>query len=346
MSKGGRQTCVVGMGARTPVGLHAAATAAAVRAGISCIGEHPTMVDHAGDPFMVAMNQEFAVTGRIERMAQLATSALSEALSQLPGRRRSIQVFLALPEAGAWFTLRQAAQLCQQLKAAFPDDRLNIETFLEGNAAGMVALERAVAWLGSQPDSCCIVGGTDSLIDADVLETLDEAGHIASASHRWGFPPGEGAGMLALCDPGFAQRHQLWVLGTIASVATGVEPNRANTETICVGVGLADVMRRAALAVSEPITMQYCDMNGERYREHEFSYAALRVPAAAFVNAVEYVAPVDCWGHVGAATAPLLILLPLAHHARGASAGAWPMAWCGSENGRRGAAVLQLEGSP
>ena len=150
--------------------------------------------------------------------------------------------------------------------------------------------------------------------------------------------------MLALCTPAFARRCALEVLGQVASVATSFEPNRAFTETICLGVGLAEAMRKAALAVSAPISMQYCDMNGERYREHEFSYAALRMPPSAFLNAVEYVAPVDCWGHVGAASAPLLLLLPLAHHARGAAPGVWPMAWCGSDNGRRGAAVLQLEG--
>ena len=50
--------CIIGIGARTPVGLTAPAAAAAVRASISGIVDHPYMVDKAGEKMSVAMDPE------------------------------------------------------------------------------------------------------------------------------------------------------------------------------------------------------------------------------------------------------------------------------------------------
>ena len=47
---------VVSTGARTPVGLRAPTSAAAVRAGICRHGFHPTMLDGAGDPLRFVLD--------------------------------------------------------------------------------------------------------------------------------------------------------------------------------------------------------------------------------------------------------------------------------------------------
>ena len=44
---------IVGVGARTPLGFDAASSAAAVRAGISAIQQHPTMIDRFGKQMKV-----------------------------------------------------------------------------------------------------------------------------------------------------------------------------------------------------------------------------------------------------------------------------------------------------
>ncbi len=50
---------IVATGARTPVGLYSAlSAAAAVRAGISRLAEHPFMIDQAGDPMPAAMDRQ------------------------------------------------------------------------------------------------------------------------------------------------------------------------------------------------------------------------------------------------------------------------------------------------
>ena len=50
----GRSRSIVGLGASTAVGRDAWSSAAAVRAGISGFGEHPFMIDTAGNPMRVA----------------------------------------------------------------------------------------------------------------------------------------------------------------------------------------------------------------------------------------------------------------------------------------------------
>jgi 3-oxoacyl-[acyl-carrier-protein] synthase-1 len=341
------RACVVGLGARTPVGRRAFASGAAVRAGISRRMEHPYLRDRAGDPFLVVMDPSLPGVERLERMQALLTSAFDELVGSLgPAAQGGLRVFLGLPELGSCFTAADAEQLGRHLSehgsGRYP---LQVDLIPEGNAAGGIGIERALAQLQADPNVLCLVGGVDSWINAELLEPLDEAGRISSTSNRWGFPPGEGAALLAVASPTFARRHRLTVLAGLAGVGLGFEANRIHTETICIGVGLAEALRTAAAGAGGVIGKQYCDLDGERYRESEYSFAILRLQQDAFVNALDYVAPVDCWGQCGAATFPLLMLLPIVHWQRGAPVDQRTMAWAGSENGRRAAAIIHFEES-
>lgn len=93
---------VVGYGARTPVGLKAPPSAAAVRAAIGRIRAHPFFIDDAGEPLLCAYD------GRLnprllgaDRMLALAEPALREASVTLAAANVSklrVSLFLALPE--------------------------------------------------------------------------------------------------------------------------------------------------------------------------------------------------------------------------------------------------------
>ena len=78
--------CVVGVGARTAIGLTAPASAAAVRAGIAGFADHPYMIDQNGDPFVVARAPYLSddVVGA-ERFIELALPAAREALEPISG---------------------------------------------------------------------------------------------------------------------------------------------------------------------------------------------------------------------------------------------------------------------
>jgi 3-oxoacyl-[acyl-carrier-protein] synthase-1 len=315
-----------------------------VRAGISGIGAHPYMRDKMGEPFSVAMVPVLASTDRSARLFEMAMLVIEEALEAIhgPGGNR-FTIHLGLPEASSDFEVNRAAALCRRLSEHFSTaaSRIEVRPWMEGNAAGLLALQEAADAIESGRTTCALVGGVDSFIDVDILEALDEQRRVASSSNRWGFPPGEGAGMLAVCHVDFARERQLPILARVVSIASAFEHNGMHSDGICVGRALGAVIAAAAEA-GAPATAQYCDIDGDRYREHEFSYALLRVPANTFVNATHYVAPSDCWGNCGAATAPLLTLLPAVARARKAPVGTRPMIWCGSENGRRAAMLLDL----
>lgn len=336
--------CIVGLGARTPAGLRGPTSAIAIHAGITRIAEHPYMVDRAGDPLMVGMDSTLAEHAWLERMVQLSRSAVAESVEGLPvDPRVPLPVYLALPEVDLFFNEHDASDVCRRLAMEL-DGVVSIQPVpvTEGHAAGVLALERALAGLRGGMFGCAVVCGVDTFLDPDRLDALDRDKRLIVADSRWGFTPGEGAAALAVCTGTFARNHGLKVLAWIAGLGNSLEPNSMHREGVCTGEGLAAALRAAAAQAGAQVTKQYCDINGERYREHEMSYAILRVPKAAFVDAVDYIAPASAWGHMGAASIPLMMTLPIVTHARGFSPGPWPMVWSGSENGRRGAVVLHL----
>ena len=93
--------CIIGLGARTSVGLSAPSSAAAVRAGITRISEHPYMIDKSGESMIVAMASYLPDDAvGIERFWKLALPAAQEAfnfLSILTGGLPPIPLIVGLP---------------------------------------------------------------------------------------------------------------------------------------------------------------------------------------------------------------------------------------------------------
>src|SRR5688500_16625127 len=110
---------IVALAARTPVGLQADTTAAAVRGGISRISEHPIFVDARGKPVLCGRDARLEPTLiGVQRMAELARSALLEISLKLTMQRpykRPVSLFLALPEPRPGFDGSDARWLLQTL---------------------------------------------------------------------------------------------------------------------------------------------------------------------------------------------------------------------------------------
>jgi 3-oxoacyl-[acyl-carrier-protein] synthase-1 len=338
---------VVGVGARTALGLTAAASAAAVRAGVTRIAEHPYMIDKAAEPYMVAMDSTLEEPRRIERLFVLLTSALDEALAGLGlPKEYPLAVYLALPDESKTFTVADAQSFGRRV-AAHLAARCQPEVFAlpQGNAAGLLGLWRASEALRSRQREVVVVAGVDSHLDPDFLEALDGGARLMSGTNRWGYPPGEGAGALVLAAAQMARTPGLPQLAGIRAVGIATEANRIATEAVCVGEGLAEALKPALASLRVPdekIDEIYCDINGERYRTSEWIYAGLRLPTGYIDDFSAYVGPADAWGDVGAATAPLLASLAIASAQRGYAKGARSLVWASSESGLRGAAVLDL----
>src|SRR5436305_1704855 len=93
---------IVGIGARNPLGLLAVPAAAAVRAGVRMLAQHPFLVDQVGDLMPAALDPQLdpRIIGP-ERLLVLAESASREACGPLVSARAAqlrLPVFLGLSE--------------------------------------------------------------------------------------------------------------------------------------------------------------------------------------------------------------------------------------------------------
>jgi 3-oxoacyl-[acyl-carrier-protein] synthase-1 len=345
---GAEEICVVGVGARTCVGSSAATTAAAVRGGISGLALHPTFVDITGEPVSFAADPILDPDAPVEtRLLAMLRSVTEEALAADSSGATVPPdcCLLALPEprAGlpAGVEARLAAAQAQDLGLA-PDA---VRTLQRGHAGGLMALQAAAQWLSQGEFQALLVVGVDSYHDRQTLRALEVQHRLKSSKIRGGFPPGEAAGACLLVRGAVANRAGLRSLLQIRSAATAVEPHPLRATEACLGEGLtaaiASVVQNLVLP-QEQITLSYCDLNGERFRNEEFVFAQMRTQDA-FVDANNYLSPADCWGDVGAASGPLFVALAAASKLRGYAKGSRPLLWAGSDSGYRCAVALALE---
>jgi len=344
---------IVGVGARTPVGLEAPAAAAAVRAGISRLGEHPFMVDQVGDPMPAAMDRRLdpGLMGPA-RLLALAETALREAcepLEEMRGARLRVPLYLALPEFRPGFT-REEVRAVRPGLAGFdglPLEISEVTVVPEGHAAGLSALAVASQQIELGAMEACVIGGVESYFQADTMEWLDANRQLAGTVSRSGFVPGEGAGFCLFVSDRLRARLGLGSLARVISVATGNEAKLIKTSDICLGEGLTATIREAVNELQsrgESINAIICDINTERYRGEEWGFVCLRLPLC-FDDPTGYTSPADCWGDMGAASGPLFVMLACEAAARGFAAGPRTMLWASSESGLRGAAVLETADS-
>jgi 3-oxoacyl-[acyl-carrier-protein] synthase I len=336
---------IVGIGGRTPLGFNAGASAAAVRAAIPAIREHPYFVDTAGEPISLTMDAGISPdTDGVDRLRALALPAIEEALapfgeSQPTASALPVVFGLSEPRPGRPDDLDAA--LVRALQADLP---LRMSVLPYGHSAGLMALQEGARMIAADQAEFCLIGGVDSYLQWETLEWLDAGRQLMSEQNRSGFVPGEGAGFCLLASTAAARRRQMDVLAWVVNAATARERNLIKTNGICTGEGLSQAIAGAASLLKLPderINASYCDLNGERYRSEEFTFSVLRTQSA-FVNMLDNVTPADCWGDMGAASGPLFASLAIASGLRGYARGPRAMLWTSSEGGHRSAVVLHL----
>lgn len=341
---------IIGCGVRSPVGFERGPSAAAVRAGISVIAEHPFMTDRFGDAMMVTRDAELDphLEGH-DRLSALAIPAARSALAPLMKARRAarIAIVVGLGSKRPGLDDRTGAVLAGRLGDALRGD-VTVEEILhsaDGHAAGILAMETALRWIAEDRFDAVLAGGVDSYMSRDTLEWLDDTEQLHSMRNIYGFCPGEAAGFVLVARRGTASRMGLVPLVDLVAVGTGVEKNLNRTEDICLGEGLAAAFRGATKTLGGDVKLDQvlCDMNGERYRGNEYGFAVLRSPGL-LKDAAKFEAPADCWGDVGAASGPLYASLVIEAEARGYSRGPLSLIWTSSAMGQRAAALLRHTG--
>jgi 3-oxoacyl-[acyl-carrier-protein] synthase-1 len=337
---------VVAVAARTAIGRSAESTAAAVRAAVSRVREHPFMVDAAGDPLRCGWDAGVDPTRfGADRTVALARHALAEVGAKLGARRLQgpLRVLLALPEPRPGFGEKDAARALHEVEAAPPGAlAFRVEAAAPGHAGAVRGLEAAAREIGAGAEDLCVVLGADSYLEADTLDWLEANQRLARESSRSGFPPGEGAAALALASERARSGLGLPSLARVRAVACAAERRDPRNDEGLLGEGLTEAIRQAAAALSagETFSDVYLDVNGERSRTDDWSFALLRT-AEAFRDGSDYRMPVSQCGEVGAASAPLACVLAVEAWRRGYASGPLALACASSWSGLRGAAVLE-----
>jgi 3-oxoacyl-[acyl-carrier-protein] synthase I len=340
---------IVALGARTPVGLRAESSAAAIRARISRVREHPFLVDLRGEPVRLGLDGRLdpARLGAV-RMVQMATSALREVkekLGQAWEAQREVEIALNLPEPRAGFTESNAREVIGAILADPSLGRLRIAPHLRGRAGALEALIGPLAAIRAGQRHLVVVGGVDSYVDPDTLLMLDAAGRLAADTVRGGFPPGEAACFVALASDQAVQHWGLPSLARIGAAAAAVEEKRSRDGALNLGEALSRAIRDATseLAARRGVVEGiYCDINGEREQTEEWGFAVLRTKQL-WQDASSYRTSVAECGDVGAATGALLVILAVQAGLREQAYGP-ALAWAASDCGLR-AASLVLRGT-
>ena len=349
MSRPTRLT-ILGAGARTPIGLNAPSSAAARRAAISGFRKHPFLVDGVGDPVIGALDTQLdpRLFGA-SRFVELAEPAIREAcyaVGPVAAKSTRVPVFLGLPEFRPGFTEAHAETIRQAIENlnGLPFHLVEVHCFPQGHASGLIAPAAAATRLRAHDVEYCLVGGVDSYFHPETLEWLDTNRQLQGKVSRSSFVPGEGAGFLLVGTAAAGANIRMPALATITEPALGRETKLIKTAEVCVGAGLTSVILEALQSLgpqADAIGNVICDINGERYRSEEWGFVTLRV-SRYFKDATSYWAPADCWGDMGAASAPLFAMLACQSARRGYAEGPLCMIWMSSESGPRAAAILEL----
>ncbi|MCY1007848.1 hypothetical protein OV079_20275 [Nannocystis pusilla] len=338
---------IVAIGARTPVGHDAVSSAAAVRAGIARCSEYPFATPD-GAPLIAAADARIdpLLEGNA-RLEPLLASALAEAartLAAAPPHHGPHHLLLALPEARPGFGKREAGELLGLALACMRRAGLQAEVRIagHGHAGAVQAVEQAARLVADDPDALCWVAGVDSWLHADTLLWLEDQRRCAQPGVRSGFIPGEAAGCIVLAHPDLRRRLRLPALAVVRGVHTAREAHLRTSETGTFGAGMSDAVAGAASVLrlpDEQVDAHYNDINGERYRSEEWGFVAMRT--AAVWKSLQYEAPADRWGDVGAAFVPLGVILGVQSFRRNYAPGLCAMITAGSDAGLRGALLLQ-----
>jgi len=340
---------IVAVGARTPLGMSSEASFAAVRAGITEISDHPFLVDREMEPVRLAMDFELApeLMG-VERFSPMAITAIEEVCQKMESiwqDYRTLPLFLGLPEERPGWNKEHMKIVKENIQnSPLPIELEPLELFPYGHAAGLIALEAACKQLRKGLSNFCVIAGVDSYLDLQTLEWLDDNRQLANSYNRGAFFPGEGAGAIVIAPKSIVQKYRLESLGVVRGIGLAVETKMIKTDAVCLGEGLTNSVKKAVSILQLPrdaVEGIICDMNGERYRSEEWSFALLRLPNA-MIDPTDHDLPASNWGDMGAASGSLFVALAVTAGRQNWAKGQRYLVWNSSENGHRAAAVLDL----
>jgi len=336
---------IVGVGARTPLGLDAVQTAFSIRTGLPAMRE-AALVDAEGERITMCFlpTLDPLLTGAARAFA-LGHPALSEAVAgigttSLPLRAR---LALALDEfldasQGGWL----AARLASVVTPIFPD--IELVTSARGPAGSGYLLQEIVDAFASNRLDLAILGGVHTDYDPERIAALDGARRLfRPPDDLAAVLPGEAAGFVVLVQPALAERLGWDVHASLQGVATGFEEARPDNDVSAFrATGLTAAMRTVLAPLAERglrAGWVLTDLGFETFRHFEQQAALTR--AQRYLGEPQQMdSPAQRIGYMGAAAMPLHMVLGVEAFRRGYAPHPWMLSVAGSDGGERAALLV------
>lgn len=340
---------LVATAARTPVGLTARASAAAVRAGISRLREF-AFVSAGGAPYVLGTDALLSDTSwGLERMRVMLESVVEQVLNDLgdplAALRHGCNVSLVLPELRPGFSAEDVDALSDAVRAQLGRRGVvsRVVARQGGHAGGLAAVHRASEGAGTgDADPVFVIIGLESHHQVETLLWLESEQRLALAGLPAGFTPGEAAACLVFTTRGVRESWRRPALARVVGTGSAQESLLRDSDTGSMGVAITKAVTDAASGLSLPSEAAdtvYCDLNGERYRSEEWGFFALRCHRA--LRTLDYHAPCGSWGDVGAAFGPLAAILAVEDFRRSRDPRSRALLMAGSDSGLRSAVFLE-----
>ncbi len=329
---------ILSSGLVTSLGLSAAATCAALRAGATNPSQSE-LIEVGPEPLVVNRVPLPLPWKGLARLTRLAELAASEALTALPHDRwEHVDLLLCVAESERHgrvedLDVRLASALVQSLEIKF----VSMCTIPRGKVGIAVALDSARLMLEQKPSRHVLVVAVDSLLSAATLADFLARDRLLTEDNSNGFVPGEGAGALLLSAPS-------GVTQTLCEgIGFGKEAVNIDSTLPFRGDGLAMAMRGALADAQCPlheIAYRITDIAGEQYQFKEDNLALVRL-LRGHKSEFDMWHPAEGTGETGAATGAVMLAQADAAARGGYAPGPRVLLHMGSDTGERAALVLR-----
>lgn len=343
---------ITAIGMTTPAGLTAAQTCAAVRAGISAIGELDVEIETESYDLVPVNGCAVLPVTRgyfgLGRWTRLATAALRDLVANagLPeGGLATTGLYLGLPPSArpgvdAKISQLLGRRIARSMGLAGLEARTRV--YADGHAAAARACEDAVAHVQQGIVERAIVCGVDSLIEAETLAFFRTKRRLKAADRVDGFSPGEAAACFLVERAEQARVRGVQPLAALEAVSTGNEPLTIWSDEPSPATGLSDAMLELLAQLPDAghgTGVVVSDLNGEAYRSREFGNAAARV-LSAIPTPWKVWHAADCVGDTGAASFTISACIAARGLAKGYANAERALVLGSSDDGLRGAISL------
>jgi 3-oxoacyl-[acyl-carrier-protein] synthase-1 len=354
---------VTAVGLRTPVGNDAVQSAAAVRAGINRLAlweAQGVEFDGEAGVFASFLPDDLGDVPWVEKAIDMIPEPIHEALwagrlfDFVEARRRNpraqIGAYVATPYPDRAGVEKDAFRLFSveaRQHCIAPARADAVEIFSCDQAAGIVALERAIADLRAGKVDFAVVGAVDSLLHGPYLQSLEREGRLKLPSRADGLIPGEAAGVVVLERWSDARARGAPLLARLGEAAIENEAIPLGPEHPIRGEALGRAVARALERADAPdrVARVIVDLTGERWRSLEWSIVETRC-LHGLRHGWQLWHPADCLGDVGAATSIVHLALAVRAFARGYCGNGGILLSAASSRGERAAiTVFSAEGS-